>query len=90
MTDERLWGAYNYMPRTRDLSKYRRALPAAVLRETCSPRTASPSRRRPRGAAEGGTDASIDRQNGTIPIDFKDPYLELVHLLTEAARSSTR
>jgi len=26
MTDERLWGCYNYMPRTRDLSKYRRAL----------------------------------------------------------------
>ena len=27
----------------------------------------------------------INRQDGTIPIDFQDPYLELVHLLTEAA-----
>jgi hypothetical protein len=26
MTDARLWGHYNYMPRTRDLSKYRREL----------------------------------------------------------------
>jgi hypothetical protein len=31
MIDERLWGYYNYMPRTRDLSKYRRAL----LRQFC-------------------------------------------------------
>jgi hypothetical protein len=27
----------------------------------------------------------INRRNGTIPIDYEDPYLELVHLLTEAA-----
>ena len=27
----------------------------------------------------------IDRRNGTIPIDYQDPYLELVHLLTEGA-----
>ena len=31
MIDERLWGYYNYMPRTRDLSKYRRQL----LRRFC-------------------------------------------------------
>jgi hypothetical protein len=32
MTDERLWADYNYMPRTRDLSTYRRAL----LRQFCA------------------------------------------------------
>ena len=31
MIDERLWGSYNYMPRTRDLSIYRRGL----LRQFC-------------------------------------------------------
>jgi len=27
----------------------------------------------------------IDRKTGQIPVDYQDPYLELVHLLTEAA-----
>ena len=45
MVDERLWAFYNYMPRTRDLSKYRRDLLRRfcekVLRETGAPAAAS-------------------------------------------------
>ena len=41
MIDDRLWGFYNYMPRTRDLSTYRRDLLrrfcAKILRESTAP-----------------------------------------------------